>query len=50
MFFSSLLAFKLLFLGQSLATNFENLTNKLYVFYALNKHVKFCVNRILFII
>ena len=28
----------------------ENLTIELYILYALNTHVKFCVNRILFTI
>ena len=27
---------------------FENLTIELHVLYALNTHVKFCINRILF--
>ena len=34
----------------NITTYFENLIIELYVPYALNTHVKFCVNRILFTI
>ena len=34
----------------NITTYFENLIIELYVLYALNTHVKFCVNRILFTI
>ena len=34
----------------NITTYFENLIIELYVLYALYTHVKFCVNRILFII
>ena len=34
----------------NITTYFENLTIELHVIYALNTHVKFCVNRILFTI
>ena len=34
----------------NITTYFENITVELYVLYALNIHVKFCVNWILFII
>ena len=34
----------------NITTYFENLTAKLNILYALNTHVKFCVNWILFII
>ena len=33
-----------------ITTYFENLTVELHVLYALNTHVKFCVNQILFTI
>ena len=32
----------------NITTYFENLTIKFYVLYALNTHVKFCINQILF--
>ena len=38
----------ILFNKIDITTNFENLTVELYVLYVLNKHVKFCINRILF--
>ena len=34
----------------NIITYFENLTVELHVLYALNTHVKFCVNQILFTI
>ena len=34
----------------NITTYFENVTVKLNVFYALNTHVKFCINWILFTI
>ena len=34
----------------NIITYFENLIVKLYVFYILNAHIKFCVNWILFAI
>ena len=32
----------------NIITYFENLTIELHIFYALNTHVKFCINQILF--
>ena len=34
----------------NISTYFENLTVVLHVFYTLNTHIKFCINKILFII
>ena len=34
--------------NNNMATNFENLSVRLYVLYVLNIYIKFCVNRILF--
>ena len=34
----------------NITTYFKNITIELHVFYVLNTHVKFCVNRILFTI
>ena len=34
----------------NITTYFKNLTIEFYILYALNTHVKFCINRILFTI